>query len=121
MSHFAQVKNNIVQQVIVAEQEFINSLSDASDWIQTSYNTRGNVHYDPNTNEPDGGIALRYNYAANGYIYDSEKDAFIQPQPFPSWTLNENTCLWEPPIPHPIDGNLYNWDEEQQQWILLTY
>lgn len=120
MAHFAQVKNNIVQQVIVAEQNFIDTLPDSLDWIQTSYNTRGNVHYNPNTNEPDGGVALRYNYAGIGYTYNVEKDAFIPPSLFLSWILNEDTCLWESPIPYPTDGNSYTWNEEEQQWLLLT-
>jgi hypothetical protein len=120
MSHFAQVKNNIVKQVIVAEQDFINNLSDSSDWIQTSYNTKGGVHYDPNTGEPDSGMGFRKNYAGIGYTYDSQRDAFIPPQPYPSWLLNEDTCLWESPIPHPNDGKLYIWNEDTKTWDLIN-
>ena len=118
MSHFAQVKNNIVQQVIVAEQDFINTLSDTTDWIQTSYNTRGNVHYDPNTGQPDDGNALNYNYAGIGYNWDGV--GFYSPQPYPSWTLNKTTYLWEAPIPYPTDGQFYNWDETNQSWVVVN-
>jgi hypothetical protein len=120
MSHFAQVKNGLVQRVIVAEQEFIKTLPDSSDWIQTSYNTRGGVHYNPNTNEPDGGIPLRKNYAGIGYIYNTQLDAFIPPQPFESWTVNTVSGLWESPIPYPTDGKKYTWNEPTQTWSELT-
>ena len=119
MSHFAQVKNNVVQQVIVAEQSFINTLDDSNDWIQTSYNTRGGVHYDPITNQPDGGTPLNYNYAGIGYNWDGT--GFYAPQPYPSWTLDENTYLWNPPVPYPTDGQVYTWDETNQQWVLVEY
>jgi hypothetical protein len=117
MSHFAQVKDSIVQQVIVAEQDFINTLEDAPDWIQTSYNTRGGVHYSPDSNEPDNGTPLRYNYAGIGYTYNSEKDAFIAPQPYASWVLNNDTCLWNAPIEYPSDGKVYYWDESLLNWV----
>ena len=119
MSHFAQVKDGIVKQVIVAEQNFIDILPDAKDWVQTSYNTRSGVHYDPNTGEPDDGVALRKNYAGIGYTYDKKRDAFIPPKEYPSWSLNEQTCLWEPPIPYPNDGKIYTWDEENKNWVSL--
>ena len=112
MSHFALIDdNNIVLQVIVAEQEFIDSgvLGDPSKWIQTSYNTNGGVH-------SLGGTPLRKNYAAIGYTYDVERDAFIPLKPYDSWTLNEETCLWESPVPYPNDGNVYIWEEALQQW-----
>ena len=121
MAHFAEVdENNIVTRVIVAEQDFINSgaVGDSSNWIQTSYNTKGGVHYTPNSNEPDGGIALRKNYAGVGFTYDSDRDAFYSEQLYPSWTLNEDTCLWESPIPYPDDDETYNWNEEEQSWEL---
>ncbi len=108
MGHFAKVSNGIVTRVIVAEADFFNNFVDnvPGQWIQTSYNTRGGVHYVPNTNEPseDQSKALRKNYAGIGYTYDTTKDAFIPPQPFNSWTLNEETCLWEEPVPYPEDG-----------------
>jgi hypothetical protein len=120
MGHFAKVSNGIVTRVIVAEADFFNNFVDDSpgQWIQTSYNTRGGVHYQPNTNEPseDQSKALRKNYAGIGYTYDSTRDAFIPPQPFNSWTLNEDTCLWDSPVPYPTDGKLYKWNEEILNW-----
>lgn len=115
MSHFAQVKNNVVQQVIVAEQYFINTLPDSSDWVQTSYNTKGGVHYDPNTNEPDGGVSLNYNYAGIGYNWDGT--GFYAPQPFPSWSLDKSTYLWVAPVEYPTDGKYYTWDETTKTWV----
>jgi hypothetical protein len=109
MAHFAKVENGIVTQVIVAEQDFIDQFMSPTDvWVQTSYNTHGGEH-------PEG-RPLRKNYAGIGYIYDASKDAFYEPQPFPSWALNETTCLWEPPIPYPADGKLYTWDENTVSW-----
>jgi len=115
MAHFAKVKNGIVTKVLVAEQDFIDSYIDnePGTWIQTSYNTQGGQHI-------LGGTPLRKNFAGIGYTYDSEKDAFIPPQPYPSWTLNEDTCLWNPPIPYPTDDNKYSWDEDQQQWTIIN-
>jgi hypothetical protein len=115
MAHFAQIdENNIVVQVIVAEQDFIDSgiVGDPSKWIQTSYNTYAGQH-------PDG-RPLRKNYAGIGYTYDSVRDAFIPPKPFESWLLNEETCLWYPPVPMPNDGKRYYWNEEQVNWIELV-
>lgn len=117
MAHYAQITDCIVTQVIVAEQEVIDSGLFGDGWIQTSYNTRGDIHYGPD-GEPDNGVALRKNYAGIGFTYDAERDAFIPPQPFSSWVLNEITCLWEPPVPYPEDGLLYVWDEEQLNWIV---
>ena len=112
MSHFAKIDDGIVTQVIVAEQDFINTMD--GQWVQTSYNTRSGIHYAPNSNDPDGGIALRKNYAGIGYAYDSGRDAFIPPKPFDSWTLDDSTCTWESPVPKP-EGN-YEWNEEAQIW-----
>jgi len=123
MTHFAKVENGIVTQVIVAEQDFVDAQEGT--WVQTSYNTIGGVHIDPETREPDGGVALRKNYAGIGYIYDSDRDAFYVPQPYPSWILNESSCIWEAPIPVPDDENMYEWDEEAYQadnttgWIII--
>jgi len=119
MAHFALVVDGIVENVIVAEQDFIDILEDSENWIQTSYNTRGGVHYNPETGEPsaDQSKALRKNYAGIGFTYDSNLDAFISPSPFPSWIFNQNTCWWDPPIPHPDDGIHYYWDEQNQTWI----
>ena len=119
MAHYAKVLEGIVETVIVAESEFFNNFVDDSPgkWIQTSYNTRGGVHYEPNSNTPssDQSKALRKNYAAVGYTYDKKRDAFIPPQQFPSWTLNDTTCLWDPPMPQPSDGKAYLWDESLYQ------
>lgn len=118
MSHFAKVENGIVVNVIVAGQSFIDLLPDVDNWIQTSYNTRGGIHYEPNSNTPsaDQSKALRKNYAGLGYTYDSRLDAFIPPKIFASWGLNEETCLWEAPVPMPQDGKSYRWNEELTQW-----
>ena len=120
MSHFAEINNDgIVQNVIVAEQDFIDSgaVGDSSNWIQTSYNTRGGVHYSPNSHEPDSGIALRKNYAGIGYTYDSTRNAFYAPQPYPSWLLDDDTCQWDAPVPMPDDGKRYIWDESITNWV----
>ena len=120
MSHFAEIdKDGIVQRVIVAEQDFINSgkVGDPNNWVQTSYNTKGGVHYAPNSWEPDGGIALRKNYAGKGYTYDETRDAFIPPKAFPSWSLDEDTCTWKAPVPKPDDDKRYYWDEETTNWV----
>lgn len=126
MAHFAKVENGIVTQVIVAEQDFINTgaVGDPASWVQTSYNTRGGVHFDPNTGEPsaDQTKALRKNYAGIGYVYDPVRDAFYSPKPFPSWIIDETTCYFNPPNAVPGDsgtqdanGNTiaYDWDEDQ--------
>lgn len=122
MSHYAKVVGGVVTQVIVAEADFFNTFVDSSPgtWIQTSYNTRGNVHYAPNSNIPDGGVALRGNYAGIGYKYDVANDVFYEPQPFPSWTLDTSTWLWNPPTPMPTDNNIYKWDEPSKSWITVT-
>jgi len=121
MSHFAKVENKIVTEVIVAEQDFIDSgaVGDPSLWVQTSYNTYGNIHYAPNSNVPDGGTPLRANYAGVGFIYDSVNDVFYAPQPYLSWTLNTNTWLWEAPVAEPTDGHAYKWDEKTLSWVLF--
>ena len=118
MAHYALINEttNIVTDVFVGKDE-----TDAShDWEQyyapdgficrrTSYNTHGGTH-------TDGGTPFRKNYAGIGYTFDAARDAFIPPQPFPSWTLNDDTCLWEPPVPYPDAGPDYTWNEEGQQW-----
>jgi hypothetical protein len=124
MSHFAKLdENNVVVFVTVGrqeddglEEELIARTGDV--YRQTSYNTRGGVHYNPETGEPseDQTKALRKNYAGVGYSYDPERDAFIPPKPFESWVLNEATCLWEAPLPYPEDGGNYTWNEELFAW-----
>ena len=122
MGHFAKVENGIVTKVIVADSEFFETFIDDTPgkWIQTSYNTRGGIHYDPNTDLPseDQTKALRKNYASIGFTYDLNRDAFIEPKPFDSWILNEQTCQWDPPVEYPSDGNIYIWDEQTTSWIL---
>lgn len=124
MSHFAKVLNGKVVQVIVAEPEFFDTFVDETpgQWIQTSYNTKGGIYYTPNTNDPDPdqSKALRKNYAGIGFSYDLQKDAFIPPQPYASWTLNEQSCLWEPPVEMPTSGGPFRWNEETQTWIKIT-
>lgn len=107
MAHFAEIIDGVVQRVIVAEQDFIDTIP--GQWVQTSYNTRGGQH-------PEG-RPLRKNYAGIGSVYDSVRDAFYAPQPHPSWTLDEETCFWNPPTPYPTDGNMYTWDETSVSWI----
>jgi hypothetical protein len=105
MSNFAKLDNkNIVTKVIVAEQDFINSghVGDSFLWVQTSYNNN-----------------FRKNYAGVGYTYDKVRDAFIPPKPYPSWILNEDTCLWDAPVPYPDDDNKYMWNEEITNWDLI--
>ena len=112
MAHFAKVLNGTVTQVIVAEPEFFDNFIDDSpgEWIQTSYNTRGGVHI-------LGDAPLRKNFAGVGFTYDRLTDAFIPPCPYPSWTLNTESCLWIPPAEYPQDGQKYVWDENNQQWV----
>jgi hypothetical protein len=121
MAHFAKIVDGIVTQVIVAEPEFFETFVDDSpgEWIQTSYNTRGGVHYNPETGKPsaDQSKALRKNYAGIGFTYDKTLDAFIPPKPFASWILDENTCLWNAPTARP-EGN-YTWNEDEQSWDLV--
>lgn len=111
MAHYAKVVDGIVTKVIVAEPEFFNNFVDSSpgEWIQTSYNTHGGVHL-------NGGTPLRKNFAGIGMIYDKQRDAFIRPQPFPSWTLDEDTCVWQPPTPRPTDDKVYEWNESTTSW-----
>lgn len=120
MAHFAKVENGIVTQVIVAESEFFQTFIDTSPgaWMQTSYNTRGGIYYEHDSDIPasDQTKAFRKNYAGVGYTYDAQRDAFIPPKPYPSWVLNDFSCLWEAPIPYPDDGGFYVWNEAAQSW-----
>lgn len=125
----------IVSRVIVADSSFFNTFVDTSpgQWIQCSYNSRGNVHYAPSPPAvpytPDGEPAFRANYPGPGYIYDPTvtingvEGVFYEQQPFPSWTLNNSTFLWEPPNPPgpaPVDGKFYIWDEATTSWVPLS-
>lgn len=128
MSHFAKLdENNVVIFVTVGRQEDDGKEAELTErtgdvYKQTSYNTRGGVHYDPQTGQPsaDQSKSFRKNFAGLGWTYDEERDAFIPPQPFPSWFLNEETCLWEPPIPYPGTSNNFFWDEEAGNWIEVS-
>ena len=111
MSHYAKIKEEIVTQVIVAEQDFI--VAQSGTWVQTSYNTYGGQHRLGNT-------PLRKNYAGIGYTYDSTRDAFYAPQPYKSWILNETTCIWEPPVSLPDDDKKYVWNEDTTSWTEVT-
>lgn len=109
MSHFAKVINGIVDNVIVAEQDTIDSGIFGTGWIQTSYNT--------NKNQNPNGTPLRGNFAGIGYIYDSENDVFYPPSPYPSWILNTETWSWEPPEPYPTEAEgWYKWNEDNLTW-----
>lgn len=125
MAHFAKVLDGKVTEVIVAEQEFFDNRVELEPvrWIQTSYNTLGGIHYEPNSNyetpSEDQTKALRKNYAGIGYTYDVDKDAFYAPQPYPSWILNETTCMWKAPVAYPTDGQKYTWNEETTSWDLV--
>ena len=122
MAHYAFLDtNNIVTEVIVGKNEG----EDNTDWEvhygnfrgqvckRTSYNTSGGIH-------SSGGIPYRKNYAGIGYTYDEQRDAFIPQKPYASFILNEDTCLWEPPVPYPTDGERYTWNEEELEWVLQT-
>lgn len=109
MAHWAKVEDGIVEQVIVADTGEWCETNLGGTWVQTSYNTLGGV------NSRDGGIALHKNYAGVGYSWDGI--GFAAPQPYPSWTLNSNSYLWEAPTPMPTDGKRYAWDEETLSWI----
>ena len=122
MAHYAFLnENNIVTEVIVGKNEGEENI----DWEvhygnfrgqtckRTSYNTSGGIH-------SSGGIPYRKNYAGIGYTYDEQRDAFISPKPYASFILNEDTCLWEPPVPYPTDGERYTWNEENLEWVLET-
>ena len=121
MAHFARVTNGVVVSVARTSQENIDSITvdtEPGQWIKTSYNTRGGVHYDPETGLPsaDQSKALRKNYAGIGMTYDEDRDAFIPPKPYNSWVLDEDTCLWEAPVVYPTDGSDYEWNEETTSW-----
>tara|TARA_R110000822_G_scaffold107968_2_gene237314 strand:+ start:5739 stop:6119 length:381 start_codon:yes stop_codon:yes gene_type:complete len=119
MGHFAKVVDSKVVQVIVAEPEFFDTFVDSSPgaWIQTSYNTRGGVHYsEAGQPSADQSKALRGNYAGVGFSYDAASDVFYAPQPYPSWLLDQTTWTWDAPTPMPTDGKLYEWDEPTLAW-----
>lgn len=113
MSHYAKVENGTVVQVIVAEQDVIDTGLFGTGWVQTSYNTYGGQHV-------NGGTPLRKNYAGIGFVYDEARDAFYSPQPYPSWLLDETTCLWSAPTAQPVSGDTkYSWDEATLTWLAI--
>jgi len=124
MAHFAKLGvGNIIKKVEVVSNDiatteqagvdFLNNLYNTRDvWKQTSYNTYGGIHL-------LGGTPFRKNFAGVGYTYDQTRDAFIEPKPYPSWTLNETTCLWDSPVTYPDDGQRYSWNEDNQTWDLV--
>lgn len=127
MAHFAQIESTdnprlfTVKQVLVVEPDFVatGALGDPRFWIQTSYNTRGNVHYNGD-GTPSSSNPLRGNFAGIGHTYDQTNDVFYAPQPYPSWTLNTDRWLWEPPVAYPTDGAVYQWSEDELAWVAIT-
>ena len=133
MAHYAYTSNGVVTSVIVGPDEG-SEPEGVESWeayftakgkglaLQTSYNTHGGVHYNPETGEPseDQTKAFRKNYAGVGYLYDVSRDAFIPPKPYESWVLNEETCLYEAPVAYPEDGNDYVWDEDSTSWVAAS-
>ncbi len=114
MAHFAHIKDGIVDQVIVIEADVLATglWGDPAEWVQTSYRTQGGQH-------PEG-RPLRKNFAGLGFTYDAQRDAFIPPKPFNSWLLDEETCLWNAPVPMPTDGKPYKWDEATTSWVEIV-
>ena len=121
MAYYAKIVKGKVVEIACAEEDYFQQNKKTrytGTWIQTSYNTKGGIHYDPQTGLPseDQTKALRKNYAGIGYVYDSDKDAFYAEQPFASWILNEQSCIWEAPLPYPDITKIYKWNEEQLTW-----
>ena len=125
MAHFAKLdSNNVVIFVTVGRDEDNGKEAELTArtgdvYKQTSYNTRGGVHYTDGTPSADQSKAFRKNYAGLGYTYDAGRDAFIPQRPYPSWVLNETTCLWDAPVPYPTDGKRYTWDEATTSWVAV--
>jgi len=126
MAHFAEIdSDNKLKRVIVTRDDYPNEGYDwlletlGGTWVKTSYNTSGGVHYTDGEPSTDQSKALRFNYAGIGFTYDENRDAFIPPQPYASWVLDEDTCLWVAPIAYPAEGN-HVWDEETGDWVEVT-
>jgi len=124
MAHWAEVdERNFVLRVTVGDSEsddqgyqwLVDNLGGS--WVRTSYNTNGGIHYTDGEPSEDQTQAFRFNYAGIGFTYDADRDAFIPPTPYPSWVLDEATCLWVAPIDYPADGGQYVWDEDTTDWI----
>jgi hypothetical protein len=128
VSHFARVVNSIVTEVIVAEQDFIDSgaYGQPEEWVQCSYNTKSGIHIDPTTTALTGRTGLRVNFPSVGWNYDANLDMFYpqKPEPFPSWILDTSIGKWVPPVPYPGgangDGKFYSWVEETESWLEVT-
>jgi hypothetical protein len=124
MSYYAKIENGIVVQVNIVEDDFFNNNPNryTGFWVKTCYNTKGGIHYNPETNKPstDQSKALRKNTAGVGYSYDEQRDAFIPPKPFNKWVLNEDTCRWESPVPYPDDEKQYVWNDNKSVWEELV-
>tara|TARA_R110000744_G_scaffold73456_1_gene147022 strand:+ start:818 stop:1249 length:432 start_codon:yes stop_codon:yes gene_type:complete len=139
MAHFAKlnIENRVIQILVVDNIDITNSNNEEDEnigieylkkitgwslWKKTSYNTRGGKYYNntDNTLASDQSKAFRKNFAAIGYTYDETRDAFIEPKPYDSWTLNETTCVYDPPVAKPTDDNLYEWNEETTSWDLIN-
>ena len=118
--YFAQLDNFKVKNVVNSEPEYIaaGAMGDPESFLETDFYTRGNVHYNDDR-KPDGLSPFRGNFGQIGFTYDPQADVFYAPQPYPSWLLNRRTWLWEPPMPMPIDGNWYHWDERLLSWVKL--
>ena len=121
MAYYAKIVKGKVVEIACAEEDYFQQNKKTrytGTWVQTSYNTKGGIHYDPQTGLPseDQTKALRKNYAGIGYVYDSDKDAFYAEQPFASWILNEQSCIWEAPVTYPDITKIYKWNEQQLTW-----
>lgn len=125
MAHYAFLDENLTVTLVIVGK---NEDEDGIDWeqfygaVRTSYNTAGGVYYDPETRQPaqDQSKAFRKNYAGIGYTYDPVRDAFLPPKPFNSWILDESSCTWQPPVPMPADGEIYQWNEDLQTWEMAS-
>ncbi len=123
MAHFAKIDTSGIVVFVTVGRDEDNELElcarTGDIYRQTSYNTKGGIHYKSNSHDPseDQSQAFRKNYAGIGYTYDQTRDAFIPPQPYPSWLLDEDTCNWDAPVPYPDDGKGYSWDEPTTSWI----
>ena len=123
MSHFAKLDANNTVIFVTAGRQEDDGLEEELNartgdvYRQTSYNTRGGIHYTDGEPSEDQSKAFRFNYAGIGFTYDEERDAFIPPQPYASWVLDEDTCLWVAPVPYPEDNKEYTWDEDSQNWV----
>lgn len=131
MAHYAYIDENAVVTAVIVGRDEGSEPEGVESWeeyfsakgkgqaLRTSYNTLGGVHYTDGLPSDDQNKALRFNYAGIGFTYDAERDAFIPPKPFESWVLNEESCLWEAPLPYPEDGEAYTWNEETGAWELV--